>query len=216
MKVKIIQTLKGGFNILKKNPKIFVPALITALLSAYLFYIIIIDSFRTFFEALWIVVLLVIASLLVSLFLGGMIIRMAYDAKRGKPSLGKSARFVASKYITLLVASIISGIIVMLGFVALFIPGIFLGVKLFFVQYGILIGNKGVVSSLKNSWKITKGNWWRVFILMIVFSIVSMLISSVVAISSVLGIITSLVASLLIIPWQLSSFTLAYLQLKKK
>jgi hypothetical protein len=150
------------------------------------------------------------------LFLGGMIIRMAYDAKRGKPSLGKSARFVASKYITLLVASIISGIIVMLGFVALFIPGIFLGVKLFFVQYGILIGNKGVVSSLKNSWKITKGNWWRVFILMIVFSIVSMLISSVVAISSVLGIITSLVASLLIIPWQLSSFTLAYLQLKKK
>ena len=236
MKLKIKKSLIDGFNILKKNPKIFVPVVIITLINLYVSYSVIsaIDElnasfasiseskemfdfsmiFRIMFQYLKSIGPLIGISMLVNLFLGSMIIKMIYDASKRKLSIANSAKYIATKYITLLIASILFGVITILGFAALFIPGIFLLVRLYFFEYNIIIDNKGIVESLKNSWKMTKGNWWRIFGLVIVFGIISSFASSIINLIPI-EFLSVAITSLIITPWQLSSFTMAYLQLKK-
>ncbi|MDI6798771.1 MAG: hypothetical protein QMD12_02125, partial [Candidatus Aenigmarchaeota archaeon] len=165
---------------------------------------------------------------LLTLFLGSMIIKMVYDSTRKKLSLGVAAKFVLSRYITLLAASVLYFLITLVGVVAFIIPGIFLAVKLIFYDYVILIDKLGVTDSLEKSWKIVKGRWWGVFGLTLILSVISFALAFALgvlggllsglseALSEVIWLATQFLITLFIFPWYTSSLAFAYLQLRKK
>jgi uncharacterized membrane protein len=67
-----------------------------------------------------------------------------------------------------LVASILFGILTMIGFILFIIPGIILSLMFGQYVYAILDKQKGIVGSLQYSAAITKGYRWRVFLIGIV------------------------------------------------
>ncbi|MFJ5926236.1 glycerophosphoryl diester phosphodiesterase membrane domain-containing protein [Kitasatospora sp. NPDC092948] len=52
------------------------------------------------------------------------------------------------------------------------LPAIFLGVKLSFAPPALILEKQTVVGSLKRSWHLVRGSWWRIFGTMFVFGIV--------------------------------------------
>lgn len=75
----------------------------------------------------------------------------------------------ARKILTYFIASIIMSIIVCIGFCLLILPGIYLAVRLQYFTAVIVEDNGGIISSLKRSWEITKGNFWPLFLLGLTF-----------------------------------------------
>jgi len=63
-----------------------------------------------------------------------------------------------------LFASILYGVIVILGTILLIIPGIYLAIRLWFYDYFIVDRKAGIIESLRRSWRITQGNVWNLFL----------------------------------------------------
>lgn len=69
-------------------------------------------------------------------------------------------------------------ILILLGTLALVLPGIYLAIALMYASIIAADQDKGIIESLKESLKITKGYWWKSFltvILMMLVNIVSMI-----------------------------------------
>jgi hypothetical protein len=74
----------------------------------------------------------------------------------------------------------------LLGFFLLLIPGFILTVALFFFWYVLLLEDAGAYESLKTSYRLVWGDWWRTFIVfqtpalifLIIFGIIGFLIFS--------------------------------------
>lgn len=218
-KIKIWKSIKEGFEILIKNPVIFIPAFLIAVLNSLtdiLFSTVpeqtkeLSPEILAYFVSImiWLLVLT-----LLSIFLTSVIIRMVYDAVSEKASLFESAKIAVLKYPTLLISGIIYFFIVGFGFLALIIPGIFLFVKFLYYQYAILLDNEGIINSLKKSWKITDGNWFSTFLIMLFFFAI-FLISAI--LSLILGVFVDFITTLVVLPWLMSSLTFAYLQITER
>lgn len=72
-------------------------------------------------------------------------------------------------------ASLLVALIVGVGLVLLVVPGIVLGLTLQFYSYLIIDKHLGLVDSLKESARITKGHKWKLFWLMIILAIVNII-----------------------------------------
>lgn len=70
--------------------------------------------------------------------------------------------------ITYFLASLITGFVVLAGFLFFIIPGIYLALRLQFFQAFIIEENAGIIESLHKSWEITKGQVLPLFILALV------------------------------------------------
>ena len=100
-------------------------------------------------------------------------------------------------------ATIALMIIVGLGFVLLIVPGIILAVMLYFTTYLVVDKGMGPIDALKESARITKGNRWNLFLLMLL-SIVIVL----------LGVICFFVGIFVAIPVTLLAIVIAYRKLE--
>ncbi len=99
-------------------------------------------------------------------------------------------------------ASIIYGIIVMLGFILLIIPGIYLALRLQFYSYYIVDKNAGALDSLRMSWKATDKNVINIFLFMLLIIGIN-----------ILGALALLVGLLITIPVSFIAVTLLYRKL---
>lgn len=59
--------------------------------------------------------------------------------------------------------SLLAGVIILLGFVLLIVPGIIAGIMLMFVGYLVIEEGLGPIAALKKSAALTKGNRWKLF-----------------------------------------------------
>jgi len=80
-------------------------------------------------------------------------------------------------WVFLVIALIVEGIAVGLGFVALFIPGLFLLVSLIFTQVYVAVEGEGPFEALSSSWSLAKGNRFPLFGLGVVIFVISLLVS---------------------------------------
>ena len=85
-------------------------------------------------------------------------------------------------------ASLLEGLIVVVGFIFLIIPGIYLAVKLNFASYAVIDKKVGPVEALKSSYEITNGNWWNLFLL----GVVSVLITLAGALALLVGLFVAI------------------------
>ena len=96
------------------------------------------------------------------------------DSIRGDAPMTNSAAFVygLKRSIPLILTWIVVGILIMLGFIALIIPGIFLMILTFFSYFSTILDRVGPFRAIRESCSLVWGNWWRTFAVLIVISIV--------------------------------------------
>ena len=245
-KLDIEKAIVDGFQVIRSKPIVMLPLVISSivwiLLGYYVNSTIGIEEFSNpaaeevideqaieelkneILSVLPLLIALLIAGGLLSLFLDGLAIRMIYDVATNKPP-SESIGFAARKYLTLLLASTLMIIVALPAFLLFVVPGIYLSVRFSYVMHAVLIDGEGVIGSLKKSWRVVKGNWWRTFVLGIIvmvfvliarFTIVSLLV--VVSFTGeeaieVVGNILDIVVDGVVGTWTVAAFVMAYLQL---
>ncbi|MEK7581912.1 MAG: hypothetical protein AAB488_01115 [Patescibacteria group bacterium] len=106
-------------------------------------------------------------------------------------------------FINYILASIASGIIVIVGLILLVIPGIYLAIRLQFYKFLIVDkGDIGPIMALKESWRMTNNHTWNLFLLLIL-----------VALLNILGAVLLGIGLFVTIPISIIAYTLLYRKL---
>ena len=118
------------------------------------------------------------------------------------------------KFFPLFGASILSFLLICLGFVLLILPAFYFMGRVYLFPAYIMLENKGVMDSLRSSWEATDEHGTKLFFLTLVFSVLSLIASM--SISSIIfegnliaGIISAgLIEYIILLPWTYIYFSL--------
>jgi hypothetical protein len=129
----------------------------------------------------------------------GSAIKLASEQiEKGQADIGTSVRFAASRLLWIWALSIVVGIIVVLGFIALVVPGIILAIMFSLAFPVLIIENKGVLDSMGRSRELVGHRWLKTFATFLVFAIIFAIASAIVsAISGPLGVASPVVNGIL-------------------
>lgn len=124
-----------------------------------------------------------IVSWIISSIATGMVVKSASDIiEKGAGNLQESFNFAMSRLLSLLAASVITGVLIFVGFLLLVIPGIILLIIFSLVVPAIIIEQKGVFDSLGRSSKLVSSRWLKTFALLIVVGLIIVVISLIVSV----------------------------------
>ena len=70
-------------------------------------------------------------------------------------------------------ANIVVSIAVLIGFILLIVPGIFLAISFVFVVFAIGVEDEGAIDALRRSWKLASGDRWSLLALVLVVAVVT-------------------------------------------
>ena len=117
---------------------------------------------------------------------------------KGQADIGISVRFVASRLLWIWALGIVVGIIVVLGLIALIVPGIILAIMFSLAFPVLLIENKGVLDSMGRSRELVGHRWLKTFATFLVLGIIVVIASAIVnAVTGPLGVASPVVNGLL-------------------
>ena len=68
-------------------------------------------------------------------------------------------------YLNVVLANILTGFLIGIGFFFLIIPGIIVACRLAFVRYLVIDRQLDPIESIKASWRMTKGHGWKIFLM---------------------------------------------------
>ena len=217
--LSIEETLTYTFDIYSRNFIIFfIPFLIAGLISGILSVPILSHVSKisqidftgppdVVWSQLWnfiltllaLVLLLGIISWIIGNVISSVCVKCASDLiEKGKASLGESFNFTVYKLPSLLIATLITGILVALGLLALIVPGIILYIMFYLVIPAIMIENIGALDSLSRSRRLVSNRWLKTFVLALIVGLIIGIAAFVVnLIMAPLGIYRSLVGSVI-------------------
>jgi hypothetical protein len=109
--------------------------------------------------------------LLVSLFVQAAAIRFVYDSLVGDHT---SWQTTLSRVVSTF------RLIVVLGLIALIVPGIVLGIMFILVPHSVIMERKGPISALSRSSELTSGNKWNILMFLAFWFVVLLLFSMVI------------------------------------
>ena len=151
----------------------------------------------------------------------GITIKFTSDMlEKGYANLQTAFNFTLKKILSLLAASIITGILIALGFVALVIPGVILALMFSLVYPAIMLEGTGVLGSLSRSRVLVSNRWLKTFGLLLLVSIIVAIVNGVaVLIASPFGVVSPLISGILtalITPILAIATTLYYYSMKAR
>src|SRR2546428_1981882 len=162
------------------------------------------QQFSSYLSSLFEVLFLLLAviflvNVIFSTIAQGGAIKMASDEiTKGEVNTGASVRFAVSKLLSIWALSIIVGIIVFLGLIALIVPGIILAIMYSLALPVLLIENKGVTESMGRSRQLVGHRWAKTFGTFLVLGIIVLIASLIFStITAPLGIIAPVVNGIL-------------------
>lgn len=82
---------------------------------------------------------------------------------------------VPAHWVSYLIAGIIFGIVVGIGFVIFIIPGLFMLTRWLFFGYAIVDQGADATQSLGASWQLTRGHFWGVFLLVLALFVINII-----------------------------------------
>jgi len=98
-------------------------------------------------------------------------------AARGEKPAIRDLFWPYKRFFTVIFSMILLTIIIGFGFVLLIIPGVIFMVRLFFVPYLIVDKKAGVFGAIGGSWRMTKGHFWKIFLLGLTFIAFSLVLA---------------------------------------
>lgn len=105
----------------------------------------------------------------------------------------------------LIVGNFLAGVVIILGFLALIVPGIVFAVRLQFTGFLIIEHQLGPIEAIKRSWNLTKNN----FFTLLGFGIIALLLN-------IFGFLLLIVGLLVTVPLTSLAQTYIYLKLSQK
>jgi len=158
------------------------------------------NFFSGLFGALFLLIgVIFVVNIIFSTIAQGSAITLASERiTKRQASLGASIRFAASKLLSIWAVSIIVGIIVFLGILALIVPGIILAIMYSLALPVLLIEKKGVFESMSRSRQLVSHRWAKTFGTFLVLGIIVIIASLIFgAITSPFGIAGTIVNGIL-------------------
>mgnify|MGYP001603300362 FL=1 len=77
-------------------------------------------------------------------------------------------------FVNYILASILTALAVVVGLILLIVPGIYLAIRLQFYKYLIVDkGDIGPVDAIKESWRMTEGETWNLFLFLILIALLN-------------------------------------------
>jgi hypothetical protein len=114
-----------------------------------------------------------IVSWIIGTIANGIVVKCASDlTEKGSTNLLNAFNHAASKLLSLLAVAIVSGILILLGLIALIIPGIILAIMFSLVIPAIIIENAGAIDSLSRSRKLVSYRWLKTFAFLLIIGII--------------------------------------------
>jgi uncharacterized membrane protein len=168
MTISVSESLRFGWETFKKNPWMLVGGFVLVFLVSGISNGILAGLFpveapdATYMSSSMNFLLSFAVGIIVEMGLLTFVLR-AHDSIE---SLSFSDLWNPQSFLSYLLAQIVVGIAVILGFVLLIVPGIIVALGLLFTPYIVLDQKKGPIEALKMSWAMTKGHRWRLFLLM--------------------------------------------------
>lgn len=151
---------------------------------------------------------IVIVSAIIGVLMGiALILAIANPEMYSVRSAYASAKPFFFRYIGL---SIVSSLLILLGFLLFIIPGIIVAVWFTFVYFILVLDGKSIIESLKTSKSLVKGNWWGIFGRLIVVGLVAIIAYTF------LGFVTAWLPAIVGLAWTLlisafiAPFTMIY------
>jgi len=87
---------------------------------------------------------------------------------RGQPySLRNMLQGFKNNYAAVVLAPLLTALLVMAGFVVFILPGLYLITRLIYVNFLVMDKNMGAVDALKESWRMPKGQSWKILCMML-------------------------------------------------
>jgi hypothetical protein len=203
------EVLSRSFNLLSRTPALLIPQAIVLVLS-------LLGDIASASTLSGLGLILVFVNLVVSIIVAGAYPSMVQAALGGgQPSVTHSLRQAAGRFWTLLAAGILVGLIVVLGFIALIIPGIIFVTWYAYTVPAVMLENKGALQGMSASKAFGRDKKGSTFVLFLVFGVVIIVVSVLQAVLS-LGspLLGHVVNSILLVPvdaWIAVSLTYAYL-----
>lgn len=174
MKLDLSKIISASFNTLFRNNVVLAVVIIGAALSGFLILQIqaatagsTVENLGAYLETVALSYGLLV---LFGVFFAGMIISATFYGNRIE--IGDAAKISVRRYLHLLATQILYTIIVVLGFIALIIPGIYLLFRLILATPIVVLEKRNPLEALSRSWKLMKGNMWRVIAIMVVLAII--------------------------------------------
>jgi zinc ribbon protein len=144
------------------------------------------------------VLVLVIGLILSPLSTGTAVVMASDRISKGQVNMQRGVRYVLSRLVWMWVLGLVVGIIVGLGFIALIVPGIILGIMFSLTLPVLLIEKVGVGESMGRSRKLVRGRWGKSFVLYLLVGIFVAIAAVVISlIAGPFGSVSSIVSSLL-------------------
>jgi hypothetical protein len=212
-KRELSELFSRAFEIYRNNPVMIVPSLIpiAALFVGAVIFAGYIGLMAVFggdglivFSALAGLFLFIILMIALFFLAEGMTIEMIREASTGnRADLSHAWQATSTRMEPLILTSLLAGIIVALGYLLFFIPGVILSFAFYFVAQTVMIDGQSGVKALKASYNFVEANLSDVLIVVLV----SLAISAVLPAIPLIGPL----ASLLSLPYIYGLATLLYL-----
>jgi MFS family permease len=140
-----------------------------------------------------------IISWIVGYIAQGIAVKFTSDTlEKGQANLQASFNFTMSRLLSILAGSIITGILIFVGLLALIIPGIILAIMFSLVVQTIIVEDTGALESLSRSRRLVSNRWLKTFVLLLVLYIILGIVSLIAGqIARPFGLVGSLVSSII-------------------
>jgi hypothetical protein len=162
-----------------------------------------------------------IVSVVAAFLVQAALVKAVQDVRDGQVdlNLGETVRAALPYLGTVIIASILAGIGIAIGFALIIVPGLILLTFWSLIVPSIVIGGEGVIGSFRASWRTVRGYAWHVFgtyvlvfLILIVFDIVIGLILLALP-GFARNLISSIVSGTLVAPFLALVVTLVYYRL---
>jgi uncharacterized membrane protein len=183
-KFSIGEVIRLGWETFKKNALLAIGILIGLVVINS-----VISGITGAFDKSNFVVILVIniLSLVVSTWLSVVMYRLIIKITDGKAVSTEDLKTEPMLLVRFFAAQLVAGILIVIGFVLLIVPGVYLALRFMFAPYAIVDKNLGPIEALKYSGELTKGIKWQ----LLGYSIVAILIILVGAIALLVGLLVA-------------------------
>jgi hypothetical protein len=176
---------------------------------------------RSFFIFLMAALVAAAISIIIAAILQAAMMRAAAQATVGDPvDVGESYRWGLRRFGSVLLVSILVGVLVAIGFILLIIPGIILLVFFAVSIPAVVVEGRRGTDAMRRSWNLVRRHFWHVLgvivVAFIITGLVSGLLGAIGGSNSVLQLIFRTIGQIIVAPFSALVTVLLYLDLRAR
>jgi hypothetical protein len=176
---------------------------------------------RSFFIFLLAALVAAAISVIITAVLQAAILRGAAQATIGDPvDIDASYRWGLRRFGSVLLVSLMVGIVVAVGFILLVVPGIIFLVFFSVSVPALIVEDRRGTDAMRRSWELVKGHFWHVLAVVVVAAIIAGLVGGLISAiggsNRVVGAIFSTIGQIIVAPFSALVAILLYLDLRAR